>query len=130
MTDPAHSLFVIARSAATRQSHPHPHRTHRREASPDASVLDSFRTKHGGIWGCLPTSARADPFTLRRGRRPGGPLYDPLPRQTGRFVNRPCEQAPTFTVAQDKEKPPPSPGEIYPFCLVEAASLTVQRTAV
>ena len=25
----------------------------------------------------------------------GGPLYDPLPRQTGRFVNRPYEQTPT-----------------------------------
>ena len=25
----------------------------------------------------------------------GGPLCDPLPRQTGRFVNRPYEQTPT-----------------------------------
>ena len=32
----------------------------RREASPDASILDFFRTEHGGIWGCLPTSTRAE----------------------------------------------------------------------
>ncbi len=35
------------------------HHAHRREASPDASGLDSFRTERGGIRGCLPTFTRA-----------------------------------------------------------------------
>ena len=30
----------------------------------------------------------------------GGPLYDPLPRQNGRFVNRPYKQTPTFAVGR------------------------------
>ncbi len=40
------------------------YRTHRREASPDASGLDPFRTERGGIRGCLPASTRAEHSTL------------------------------------------------------------------
>ena len=35
----------------------------------------------------------------------GAPLYDPLPRQNGRFVNRPYEQTPIFAVGADIIRP-------------------------